>query len=123
MLLIIFSCENKDHVATPTVVISEPQMVEIITDVQIMENAINLRRGRSQKIVNLKTTGFNEIFKHYNITDSIFYENLDYYNENPELMKRILDSVSARFEEMHKAIELKKDENKDNDNDKNKKAA
>ena len=108
MLLIIFSCENKDHVATPTVVISEPQMVEIITDVQIMENAINLRRGRSQKIVNLKTTGFNEIFKHYNITDSIFYENLDYYNNNPEIMKGIMDSVNAFFEREKTADKDKK---------------
>lgn len=101
VLLFSVSCDDKKEVAeVPDVLLSETQMVDIVTDVQIMEQAINLRRGRNQNVYNLKTQGFQAIFSHYEITDSVFYENLDYYNANPELMQRIMDSVSANFQRM-----------------------
>lgn len=100
-LLLVASCtDRQDKQIVPPVLLPEDQMVEIITDIQIMEQAINLRRGRSKSVYNLKTHGFNEIFSHYNITDSIFFENVDYYNNTPIVMKRIMDSVGANFQRM-----------------------
>ena len=93
------SCNNKQtKVTTPNVLLSESQMVEIMTDVYILENAINSRRGRSISTNNLKTKGYEELFSHHNITDSIFFENMDYYNDNPVMMKRVMDSVVVKFE-------------------------
>ncbi len=93
------SCDNKrTKVTAPNVLLSEPQMVEIMTDVYVLENAINYRRGKSISANNLKTKGYDAIFSHYGITDSIFYDNMDYYNDNPVLMKRIMDSVLVNFE-------------------------
>lgn len=71
-----------------------------MTDVYILENAINYRRGKNISANNLKAKGFNAIFSHYGITDSIFYENMDYYNDNPVLMKRVMDSVVVNFKRM-----------------------
>lgn len=105
MLLLLLSCDNKkSEVTTPTVLLSETQMVEVMTDVQIMENAINHRRGKGYKTTNLKTKGFDAIFTHYGITDSIFMENLDYYNDNPVMMKRVMDSVNVRFKRMQEEL-------------------
>lgn len=107
-LLLVMSCTDRhDKHAEPAVLLPEARMVEIITDVQIMEQAINLRRGRSKSIYNLKTHGFKEIFTHYNITDSIFFENVDYYNSTPETMKRIMDSVGANFQRMQDERKVK----------------
>ena len=93
------SCNNKQtKVTIPNVLLSESQMVEIMTDVYILENAINSRRGRSISTNNLKTKGYEELFSHHNITDSIFFENMDYYNDNPVMMKRVMDSVVVKFE-------------------------
>lgn len=103
MLLFLLSCDN-DKVTTPSVLLSEPEMVEIMTDVQIMENAINYRRGKGIKIDNLKADGFDAIFAHYGITDSIFFQNVDYYNDNPVLMKNIMDSVNVKLEKMKEGI-------------------
>ena len=91
------SCEEKTEVTPPSVLLSEQQMTEVMTDVQILENAINYRRGKNIKVNNLKSRGFDAVFSHYGITDSIFLENLDYYNSNPEKMKTIMDSVNAFF--------------------------
>lgn len=98
MLLLLISCDDKESKArAPMVLLSEPQMVEIMIDVQIIEQSINYRRGRSQSITNLKQRAYDTIFSHYGITDSIFIENLNYYNENLPQMKRIVDSVNAFF--------------------------
>ena len=101
VLLLLVSCDNKHtKVTTPNVLLSEPQMVEVMTDVYILENAINYRRGKNISTNNLKTKGFDAIFSHYGITDSIFYDNIDYYNDNPVLMKRVMDSVAVNFQRM-----------------------
>lgn len=101
VLLLLMSCsDKKTEVTAPSVLLSEQQMIEVITDVQIIEQAINYRRGKNIKTINLKTKGFDAVFSHYGITDSIFYDNLDYYNSNPETMKVIMDSVNVYFEKM-----------------------
>ena len=79
-------------------------MVDVISDVYIIENAINHRRGKGTKITNLKTKGFDAVFTHYGITDSIFSENIDYYNSNPIVMKRIMDSVHANFKNIQQKM-------------------
>lgn len=105
MLLLLLSCGNKKtEVTTPTVLLSEAQMVEVMTDVQIMENAINHRKGKGYKTSNLKTKGFDAVFAHYGITDSIFMENLDYYNENPVMMKRVMDSVNVKLKRLQEEL-------------------
>ena len=101
VLLFLMSCnDNKTEATAPSVLLSEQKMIEVITDVQIIEQSINYRRGKNIKTKNLKTKGFDAVFSHYGITDSIFYENLDYYNNNPETMKGIMDSVNAIFGRM-----------------------
>ena len=110
VLLLLLSCNNKTEVTAPSVLLSEEQMMEVMSDVYVLENAINHRRGKGIKITNLKTKGFDAIFSHYGINDSIFTLNLDYYNDNPEKMKLVMDSVNARFQRIQK--EQKNSKNK-----------
>ena len=99
VLLLLMSCGNKQtKVTAPNVLLSEPEMVEIMTDVYILENAINYRRGKNISTNNLKTKGYEALFEHHGISDSVFFDNLDYYNDNPILMKRVMDSVVVNFE-------------------------
>ena len=99
------SCNGRQsEVTAPTVLLSETEMVDVISDVYIIENAINHRRGKGTKITNLKTKGFDAVFTHYGITDSIFSENIDYYNSNPIVMKRIMDSVHANFKNIQQKM-------------------
>ena len=105
MLLLLLSCDNKKtEVVAPTVLLSETQMVEVMTDIQIIENAINHRKGKGYRTSNLKTKGFDAIFAHYGITDSVFMENLDYYNENPVMMKRVMDAVNVKFKRIQEEL-------------------
>ena len=85
----------------PEVFLSEEQMVDVMTDVQIMESIIGYKKNVNQKTAYIKTRGYDTLFAHHGITDSIFEENLLYYNEvEPLVLERVLDSVIARLGKM-----------------------
>ena len=81
--------------------LTEPQMVDVLTDVQIMEATISFKKNANQKTEYLRTIGYDTLFAHHGITDSIFRDNMAYYNEvEPQTLIRILDSVEARLLKM-----------------------
>ena len=101
VICLFFSCSSEKKKQAPAVLLTEPQMVDVMTDVQIMESVIGYKRSSNQKTVYLKTVGYDTLFSHYGITDSIFEENLRYYNDvDPHALIRILDSVEARLGRM-----------------------
>lgn len=105
----MFSCnEEKPKVGAPIVLLTEEQMVDVLVDVQVIEHSISYRRGRGQNVTNLKQRAYDTIFSHYGITDSIFIENLNYYNDNLPQMKNIMDSVNAYFTDKQDEIKQKK---------------
>ena len=94
------SCRNEKK-PEPSVLLSEEQMVDVMTDVQIMEGIINYKRNSNQRTAYLKAIGYDTLFSHYGITDSIFEENIKYYNDvDPHTLIRIMDSVEVRLGKM-----------------------
>lgn len=100
-LLFLASCSSEKKKQAPEVLLSEEQMVDVMTDVQIMEGIVSYKRNSNQKTAYLKTIGYDTIFSHYGITDSIFEENIKYYNDvDPQTLIRIMDSVEVRLGRM-----------------------
>lgn len=109
-LLFLVSCKyNKPQGTIPSVLIPENKMVEILTDIQIMESAINYKKNTNQVTYNLKEKGYDTIFSHHGITDSIFFENVSFYNANTETMNRIFDSITKRLEREQAKVLKKKE--------------
>lgn len=101
VLCVLGSCSSEKKRQSPEVLLSEEQMVDVITNVQIMEATISYKRNTNQKTAYLKTIGYDTLFSHYGITDSIFEENMKYYNDvDPYTLIRIMDSVEVRLERM-----------------------
>jgi len=100
-LLLFFSCDSERKRPAPSVLLTEPQMVDVLMDVQIMEATISYKKNVNQKTEYLKTIGYDTLFSHYGITDSIFKENMKYYYDaEPQTLERIVDSVEARLLKM-----------------------
>ena len=100
VLCVLGSCDSEKK-QSPEVLLSEEQMVDVMTDVQIMEGIISYKRNSNQKTAYLKTIGYDTLFSHYGITDSIFEENIKYYNDvDPQTLIRIMDSVEVRLGRM-----------------------
>lgn len=98
--LLFVGCEGEPEKAAPSVLLSEPQMVDVMVDVQIIESSISVRKSSDCQTEYLRTRGFDTVFSHHGITDSIFVENFKYYSDDPEAMLRIMDSVVVELNRM-----------------------
>lgn len=92
----------------PERLLTEQEMITLMTDVQIIEADINYQktqerdRGQNDTVkpkdyVKLSEHYYNQLFEHYGITDSIFAQNMRYYTERPVVLERIMDSVVHRL--------------------------
>lgn len=88
----------------PERVLSEREMIDIMTDVQIIEADINYRKTQEREAESkpndyrkLTQSYYDQLFEHYGITDSIFSQNMRYYTERPSQLEKIMDSVFQRL--------------------------
>lgn len=108
LFVLVAACGNKDKGFMPERLLTEQEMIDIMTDVQIIEADINyqkmMERGHDDSIpsqpidpVKLSRVYYTQLFEHYDITDSIFAQNMRYYTERPAVLERIMDSVLQRM--------------------------
>lgn len=88
----------------PERLLTEREMIDVMTDVQIIEAEINYRKtqvgeedSQPMDFRSLTQSYYEQLYEHYGITDSIFSQNLRYYTECPELLEKIMDSVTQRL--------------------------
>ena len=89
----------------PSRLLTEEEMIDIMTDVQIIEADINRHKSKGDKIGNMPEVYYSQLFEHYGITDSIFAENLTYYTYDPATIERIMDSATERIIRQAKSME------------------
>ena len=95
----------------PERLLTEQEMIDVMTDVQIIEADINYQKTeeRDQKeqdsveivpkdYVKMSKEYYDQLFEHYDITDSILVQNIRYYADRPEVLERIMDSVMNRLD-------------------------
>lgn len=94
----------------PERLLTEQEMIDVMTDVQIIEADINFQKNQERERAPYDTTAvvakdyvkitrsyYQQMFEHYGINDSIFTQNMRYYTERPEVLERIMDSVLQRL--------------------------
>ena len=94
----------------PEHLLTEQEMIDVLTDVQIIEADINYQKNQERDqneedsvktapkdFFKMSREYYDQLFAHYGITDSIFTQNIKYYSERPELLERIMDSVTNRL--------------------------
>ena len=109
VLLFVFAaaCGRKDSFI-PDRLLTEQEMVDIMADVQIIEADINHQKTQERDandsiktepkdFVRISEEYYRQLFEHYQITDSIFTQNIRYYTERPAVLERIMDSVVQRL--------------------------
>ena len=96
LLLLVASCASHG-VKKPEVFLDEPQMIDVMTDAYLIEAQLNQMKGAGKDVAELQVLYYEQLFEHYGITDSIFEQNLDYYTHHPDVLERVMDSVTNRF--------------------------
>jgi len=99
LLPMLFSCyhENQATIEVPDHLLSEEEMIDVITDVQLADGAITYRRTRRIEQKNFRKSAYEQIFSTYGINAKILNENLNYYNSNPKQMELIYEKVLAKL--------------------------
>ncbi len=108
VLATLMGCKDKGFV--PSRLLTEQEMITIMTDVQIIEADINRQKTQERDrdpndttkvvpkdYVAISRDYYAQLFEHYGITDSIFEQNMRYYTERPADLERIMDSVLQRL--------------------------
>lgn len=114
-LMLLTACGHKDKGFMPERLLSQAEMIDIMTDVQIIEADINYQKTKEREAEeapkdykDLTQSYYDQLFEHYGITDSIFSQNMRYYTERPDQLEKIMDSVMQRF--VRAQSKMKKDE-------------
>lgn len=111
VLAAMVGCKDKGFV--PDRLLTEQEMIAIMTDVQIIEASINYQKTQERErdpndttkvvpkdYVKISRDYYAQLYEHYGITDSIFAQNMRYYTERPADLERIMDSVVNRLTKM-----------------------
>lgn len=96
-LLAFSSCNNKEKVKKPLVFLEEQQMIDVLTDSYLIEAELTQKRSSGVEVAPLQKAYYGQLFEHYDINDTIFQENLNYYAYHPDVLERVMDSVMNRF--------------------------
>ena len=107
-LLLFSACGDKSNTFVPDRLLTEQEMIDLMTDVQIIEADISHQktqeRERNDSIphapfdpAKLSRLYYDQLFEHYGITDNILSENMKYYTMHPADLERIMDSVTQRL--------------------------
>ena len=109
LFVLVTACGgHKDKGFIPDRLLTEQEMIDLMTDVQIIEGDITYQKTRERELsdsikiepkdyVKLSEEYYDQLFEHYGITDSIFKQNIRYYTEQPVLLEKIMDSVVQRL--------------------------
>ena len=109
LFVLVTACGgHKDKGFIPDRLLTEQEMIDLMTDVQIIVGDITYQKTRERELsdstkiepkdyVKLSEEYYDQLFEHYGITDSIFRQNIRYYTEQPALLEKIMDSVVKRL--------------------------
>jgi len=92
--LAIGACQDIEKSEKPEDLISEDKMVDIITEISLLQSARNVSKRTFE---NTGIDGQQYIFEKYNIDSVQFKRSNDYYAYNYETYQRIYDSVKEGF--------------------------
>ena len=96
-LMLLASCGGKDEVKKPEMLLSEQQMIDVLTDSYLIEAELNQKKSTGESVGELQDTYYNQLFEHYGINDTVFEQNMRYYSYQLPVLERIMDSVTNRF--------------------------
>jgi hypothetical protein len=99
------SCETSEEI--PDHILSEEKMTSVIVDTQLLEATYNSRLLSVADRKDRMKRYYAEIFEHHGITKESFIESYNYYEDHPEKLELIYDSVFEKLEALLTEEEIK----------------
>ncbi len=90
---------NKLEVKKPANLIPKEKMVDILTDMEIVQGAAVINRERYLGYQDIEKSYYQVLFNHYHVTESQIRSSMDYYNNQGAEMAGIYDKVMSKLTE------------------------
>jgi len=90
---------NKLEVKRPANLIPKEKMIDILTDMEIIQGAAVINRDRYLGYKNLQKSYYQVLYSHYHVTESQIRASMDYYNNQGTEMANIYDKVMSKLTE------------------------
>jgi hypothetical protein len=105
-LFFLVSCTEEKEVEAPNGLLSEQEMVEILTEISKVEARFQRRLSiRGSNNEDLVSHNYSVIFDAHGITMEQYKTSFEYYEQSPKAMQIIFDSVIVRLTEEQSVIE------------------
>lgn len=107
LLMMFVACaptSNEDEVVIPEDILQPEEMVEVLTDMQLVEGALMLKRSRGQAYKKDQEMYFNLVFEKHGITQAYFEESLGFYKQHLYKLDEIYNKVIKNLEELRKEV-------------------
>jgi len=115
LLLAGTSCyhNNKEQVKMPDRLLTENQMVEIITQIQLAEGRVVTEREKNKDFKINGKEYMQEIYEHFGITPEELVDNINYYQDKDDVLVDIYEEVLANLSTMQEEVKLSIKEDSD----------
>ncbi|PKP31717.1 MAG: hypothetical protein CVT99_08155 [Bacteroidetes bacterium HGW-Bacteroidetes-16] len=112
LMLELTSCykNNKEQSPLPHKLLSEQQMIEILTEIQLAEGRTVLQREVNKDVGYSGSKTTLEIYNTYEITPAQLVENMNYYQDRTEVMIKIYDGVLANLSQLQAEVKVRKEQ-------------
>ena len=110
IMVILNACYNEHEyvVTVPEKIISHDTMVNIFTDMSLINGIVMFNNLNRIKGNNIKNEYLNKMLIQYNITEKELQENIDYYATKYDEMSVIYDEVIKRLTEIQEKLKKEK---------------
>lgn len=109
--ILMFALSCSDNKKIPDHILKPEKMEAVLADV-MMADALNQERIISDSLLYLpreNVSYFKKIFQLHAVTKEEFEKSIQFYTKRPDLMRPIIDSVSAVVSRKNTLLEAKKD--------------
>ena len=100
---------NESVPVTPENLISKAKLIDILTDIQLVEAGFSISENRNSKY-KLKPAYYDFVLSTHDISLLQLKENINYYQAYPKTMEEIYDGVLANLSKIQSQVLLEKEE-------------
>lgn len=108
LTLVLFSCEEKE--VYPEGFLEKDEFIEILIDVELLEATVKQKMLDKKYPKQFVPVYYKQIFDKHDVTYTRFKESFDWWENHPDKMRTINDSLTVRFNRMKEDIVLPEDE-------------
>lgn len=109
-IILLTSCSQKDSEHIPENILSKEKMAALLTDVNMLEAALNLNLSSEMQVGNEnREATMLAILKKNNVAKEVYDESFQFYAQHPELFSEVYKLTLSNLSELQAKVANEKD--------------